>query len=560
MSSILALESLKSPENFDAKSNKILPSSTSDSLSFRDFVKDKDKDKDTSLEKSELEPKASEVLSQEQDSIVNFEAEILKNKASSEEDKVINQLEENVTDVEGIIEKIFFEDNLVTTHVSLEPEVTEKIAEDETILSAQDMPALQLAVNIPELIVQEEFEPKDDLSKFETGESMILSMTPSLITPQSFVLSDQEISDNLTLEQNSHLIDINALNEGAPVLNALNEGAPVFAAKEAFSEEDPFFFPASNLNPKASLMQEKEISIVTVKTNESELAINSAEEAIPIKYELPIEIKEEIISKENQTTKLAISSNVKSILADHDQTIHISYLPLQIDKKLNVVKESVNENLMVEEELDILPEELVIDTNLENNNGNTRSKFTSEISNFGGVVETGNNGKLTVSFKDNSAIDQGDIPHKSEQITLSIKEAIATGKTSVTVNMYPKALGSIEIQIQFNTVSGKQVIESIKITADRRDTLDIIQRSEMELRKNLTEVTQSSNDTSLEFNLKHNEGNNSRENYFQNSKERENWMNKFQNTSENQSDKNLNTANSYNDNGYITENSVNVIA
>ncbi len=126
-----------------------------------------------------------------------------------------------------------------------------------------------------------------------------------------------------------------------------------------------------------------------------------------------------------------------------------------------------------------------------------------------------------------------------EQLSLSLKYAVSQGKSEVTINLYPKALGAIDVKIEFATNSaGQTEVQKVLITADRSSTLKLLENTKSHLETALAElkketattVTESSKkEASLQFDMRGGSSDQSNEGYFTSFEERENWMNKFKN-------------------------------
>lgn len=120
-----------------------------------------------------------------------------------------------------------------------------------------------------------------------------------------------------------------------------------------------------------------------------------------------------------------------------------------------------------------------------------------------------------------------------EQITSSIKEMLGqqnnSGKQEITINLFPEKLGAVKVEIiSVLGEDGARKVESIKFTAEKRETLEILERSRLELEKSLKEVTSAGEKTSLEFEMNR-DGQNSQAGayFFDSFEERNNWMNSF---------------------------------
>jgi len=114
-----------------------------------------------------------------------------------------------------------------------------------------------------------------------------------------------------------------------------------------------------------------------------------------------------------------------------------------------------------------------------------------------------------------------------QQIDLSIKHAVANGRNEVNINLYPRALGAVDVKIEYVVSGGVKEIKNITISAEKRETLDLLEKSQIELKKSLAEVTDTAKkEATLHFDMK--QGNHQQGSaYFESFEERENWMNKF---------------------------------
>jgi flagellar hook-length control protein FliK len=119
-----------------------------------------------------------------------------------------------------------------------------------------------------------------------------------------------------------------------------------------------------------------------------------------------------------------------------------------------------------------------------------------------------------------------------EQVTSSIKEMLVqqnnSGKQEITINLFPEKLGAVKVEIiSVLGEDGARKVESIKFIAEKRETLEILERSRLELEKSLKEVTNTGEKTSLEFEMNRDGQNSQAGAYFDSFEERSNWMNSF---------------------------------
>lgn len=169
-----------------------------------------------------------------------------------------------------------------------------------------------------------------------------------------------------------------------------------------------------------------------------------------------------------------------------------------------------------------------------------------EISNF--ALIDNSKTKLDISFDDTSMINSDKTtPKPQEQLSMSVRYAVSQGKSEVTINLYPKSLGAIDVKVEFSTnPSGQTEVQKVIIIAERNSTLNLLESTKhhletalAEMKKELTTtVTDTSKkEASLQFDMRGGNNGESNEAYFDSFEERENWMNKFRNltTSENSS-------------------------
>jgi flagellar hook-length control protein FliK len=88
-----------------------------------------------------------------------------------------------------------------------------------------------------------------------------------------------------------------------------------------------------------------------------------------------------------------------------------------------------------------------------------------------------------------------------EQVKLNIERAIATNNSTIKVILQPESLGTVDIHMEI--VDNE--IQKIEITAERRDTLELLQQEAKELHKLIQEVTKTEQ-TNLSFNFKQDNG------------------------------------------------------
>lgn len=85
-----------------------------------------------------------------------------------------------------------------------------------------------------------------------------------------------------------------------------------------------------------------------------------------------------------------------------------------------------------------------------------------------------------------------------EQVNVHVAKGLEAGKDKITINLKPAELGRIEVQMEVAR-DGRMVAT---ITADNRDTLDLLQRDSRDLAKALQDAGMQTDSGNLQFNLR----------------------------------------------------------
>lgn len=245
---------------------------------------------------------------------------------------------------------------------------------------------------------------------------------------------------------------------------------------------------------------------------------------------------------QNQAAKpmdSVISSSANLFFADDGKSDLAAKFFAGLEESRGGKSEMSGENFDAEADISAGKITEISDIDAENSSGDRSFNFKNsaqQINNFGGKIEDAlGDKKLTVSFKDNLDNAEGN-PKELQQVSMSVKHAITANRSEVKINMHPKALGAVDVTLELTrNEAGEQVVKNIKITAENKQTLEILEKSQIELQKTLSEVKESK-DASLEFNMKKQDDEQGNMLY-SNSEEREAWMNQFDDSnSENAND------------------------
>ncbi|WP_020592208.1 flagellar hook-length control protein FliK [Kiloniella laminariae] len=88
----------------------------------------------------------------------------------------------------------------------------------------------------------------------------------------------------------------------------------------------------------------------------------------------------------------------------------------------------------------------------------------------------------------------------SDQLSISIKKAVGENKDSISIKLHPSELGRVDVKLE---IADNGVMKAM-ISAERPDTLDLLQRDSRLLEKALQEAGLKTDGQSLSFNLKQN--------------------------------------------------------
>lgn len=299
----------------------------------------------------------------------------------------------------------------------------------------------------------------------------------------------------------------------------------------------------------------------------AELVANKAD----IKVEnIDVKPSNNIMGKQNE---LQVASSANLLLADETkqgQKVLSKLNGSKLEAKTTPKQSVSNADFKLSPEAELTAEETLVDLD---QNSSARSSFKSSTalqSNGGSMVARGD--EFFASFRENAQIGgkQASAPVPTNQVSLAVNEAInasdaTSGKKQITISLFPDTLGHVKVEIiSAAGKDGASKIESIKIIAEKRETLEILEKSRIDLQKSLKEVTDSKEESSLEFEMNQGNDGNQKGDYFETLQERENWMNKFTNSNEEENDAPVAhaeqdvTTTDTGMTGYITEDSINI--
>lgn len=166
-------------------------------------------------------------------------------------------------------------------------------------------------------------------------------------------------------------------------------------------------------------------------------------------------------------------------------------------------------------------------------NSSSRQKSSSSLEAFSAVIGQTNDETFEITFKGHDfSSKRAEMPKPAMQVSLAVSEVLnsssASGKKQITINLYPQALGAVKVEILSQVGhDGASKVESIKISADKHETLVMLEERKMELAKSLKEVNGTEEkEATLQFEMSQDQGKGQGA-YFTSLEERNNWMSKF---------------------------------
>lgn len=222
---------------------------------------------------------------------------------------------------------------------------------------------------------------------------------------------------------------------------------------------------------------------------------------------------------------------------------------------------------VVEEGLVLDNETILVDLSGKDNN-NTSQRGASALENFGAVMQQVNDETFEITFKGQDFTSKhSEMPRPSMQVSLAVSEVLnsssISGKKQITINLYPQTLGAVKVEILSQVgQDGASKVESIKISADKHETLVMLEERKADLAKTLREVNGTEEkEATLQFEMSQDQGKGQGA-YFTSLEERNNWMSKFVGLVDDdlQTGDNLHGIDEYATRGIVTEDKVDLVA
>ncbi|WPY01327.1 Putative flagellar hook-length control protein FliK [Candidatus Trichorickettsia mobilis] len=121
------------------------------------------------------------------------------------------------------------------------------------------------------------------------------------------------------------------------------------------------------------------------------------------------------------------------------------------------------------------------------------------------VIQLDGDKRTVISFKEIASQQLENIPHRNDQVRMAVETAANNGYSKIILQMHPESLGTIDIAIEFN----KEKVVSIQFRAENRNTSELLAKDCPVLERELSKVVNIDSDTSLSFDFKGDNSDNS---------------------------------------------------
>lgn len=293
----------------------------------------------------------------------------------------------------------------------------------------------------------------------------------------------------------------------------------------------------------------------------NELAAMSTKLDMPIKLTINDKSGKNIIE---DTTKIVITPSLNLALADN--TRHGKEVISRMQDALPTDEQILASASEIEGF--VLDNEAPFFNFSDKNDNNAAQKKSLSLEAFGAVTEQINDETFEITFDgNNNNLKRSEIPKPTMQVSLAVKEVSNltsdSGKKQITINLHPHSLGAIKVEILSQLgQGGVSKIESIKISADKHETLVMLEERKAELSRSLKEVNGAQEkETSLQFEMSQDQSK-GQGTYFASLEERDNWMSKFAGLISDApiEEKQVHIVDEYATRGILTEDKVDLIA
>ena len=508
----------------------------SDSFEFRNFVKDKTlqvKTNNAKLEQKRIETNGSKRVSETRDA---------KQDHAEVQDNADVTQRSTITTI-PIVERASLLEEMTSVAETKENAIQEEVTlEEEYILQDQELSQFDKKITSTIHLPEEHDKEAEFLNSTDNTFD-----EENIVTPVStFVLDKLEVSENI----NDKITP--AISEPLVIPKLPEEDQTIHHRLKTF--ELPKDFTLDNMVKEAELLTD------TLQSKEIRKL-----EALSAKLETPIKLVIEDESRKNitdNTKPIIITPSLKLALADTTK------YGKEVISKMHAYADDQVPVSDLEVEDFILNNKASLFNLSDKNNTNAGQRKSSSLETFGAVMEQTNDGTFEITFEGhNNGLKRSEIPKPPMQVSLAVREALNSssdsGKKQITINLHPHTLGAVKVEILSQmSQDGVSKIESIKISADKHETLVMLEERKADLSKSLKEVNGAQEkEASLQFEMSQDQGK-GQGTYFTSIEERDNWMSKFAGLISDIpiEEKQVHIVDEYATRGIVTEDKVDLIA
>ena len=469
--------------------------------------------------------------------------------------------EETSTEIVVSVDQTHVNQEAVTTLPVVGRETTLVVEAEEDIVPEEDLEQQEEEIiYIPAIDLPKEQEGEIELSDLmindpannKAAEENVVVPVPVALPEITKVINSSNVNKGTTVTTNEVVSESIDIAELPTEDQAMHQSLKTFDLPSGFAPDDV----------------SRDVELLTDKpqiTPQSD-GIKQLEE-LSSKLEAPVKlIIDENVSRKNiveSAKPIMVAPSLNLALADttrHGKNIISRMQTPASDHSTDIISEG--------EEF-VLDNEAILPNLGDKDNSSAGQRSSSSLEAFGAVIEHANDETFEITFKGQDfGSRRSEMPKPAMQVSLAVSEVLnsssASGQKQITINLHPQTLGAVKVEILSQVGhDGASKVESIKISADKHETLVMLEERRAELAKSLKEVNGAEEkEASLKFEMSQDQGKGQGA-YFTSLEERNNWMSKFVGLV---ADDELQTGNAspevdeYATRGIITEDKVDLVA
>jgi hypothetical protein len=485
---------------------------------FRELIKEASKPKENPDSNIDVKVKSADKL---QDSI---DIKPLSNK--QEESTILADEQINVSvELGNLVESTFLElDFVVSESIILPFPVVEQIASEGEVVSSEERANKEEDTEqVDNGFISDDFiitTEKNVDSESEGASVEPSNEIPSVIIPLDIPVIIKEtfqVQSSNKLDNNKVIIPVIGDEKHAELIDLTKLTSEEQALHQNFKKID---LPKGFI-PQTNFKQDDIKSIAEGSIKEVNKFITTGEkQGFSVKAE-SVPISKIVLQNEKPIILPTLNFTLAEITKQGSVVIS-KMIEVKESKESSVVPQANDDEIIID------TDQLLSDINSKNDNLNSKSSLGS----YGAILEKTSDEIFSVTFKGQvPGLLRNDALKPEMQVSLAVKEILNTNSANtkqIIINLHPQTLGAVKVEILSQLGhDGASKIETIKITADKHDTLIMLEERRADLAKSLKEVSGAKEDANLQFEAKQDQGKGQQGAYFSTHEERDNWMSQF---------------------------------